>query len=48
MPITPPQVRTPTTGPMPSTLMAAFTMSPSEPENSSATVITGPRGAFCG
>ena len=45
MPITPPQVRVPTTGPMPSALIAALTMSPSDPENSLATATTGPRGA---
>ncbi len=48
MPITPPQVRMPTTGPMPSAWMAALTMSPSEPENSSASATTGPRGASSG
>lgn len=48
MPTTPPQVRTPTTGPMFSALIAAFTMSPSEPENSLATATTGPRGASPG
>ncbi len=48
MPITPPQVRVPTTGPMPSSLMATLTMSPSEPANSSVTATTGPRGASDG
>ncbi len=32
MPMTPPQVRVPTTGPIPRALIAALTMSPSEPE----------------
>src|SRR5438128_1758217 len=36
MPMTPPQVRVPTTGPMPRALIAALTMSPSDPENSFA------------
>jgi hypothetical protein len=48
MPITPPQVRVPTTGPSPSNLIAAVTMSPSDPANSSATVTSGPRRASCG
>src|SRR5271165_4437749 len=43
MPITPPQVRVPTTGPSARSLIAAVTMSPSDPANSSATVTTGPR-----
>src|SRR5919108_472356 len=42
MPMVPPQVLVPTTGPMPSALIAALTMSPSEPENSLATATTGP------
>src|SRR5262249_52724125 len=45
MPITPPQVRVPTTGPRPSSLTAPVTMSPSDPANSSATVTIGPRRA---
>ena len=48
MPITPPQVRVPTTGPSPSVRMALVTMSPSEPANSSASATTGPRGASLG
>ncbi len=48
MPITPPQVRVPTTGPIPSAWMAALTMSPSEPESWSASATTGPRGASPG
>src|SRR6266567_2607459 len=44
MPTTPPQVRVPTTGPRPSSLTAAVTMSPSDPANSSATVTIGRRG----
>src|ERR1700722_11455807 len=43
MPVTPPQVLVPTTGPRPSRRMAAVTMSPSDPANSSATVTSGPR-----
>ncbi len=48
MPITPPQVRVPTTGPRPSSRTAAVTMSPSDPANSSASVTTGPRRASRG
>ena len=48
MPITPPQVRVPTTGPRPSCLKPAVTMSPSEPACSFATATIGPRGAFDG
>src|ERR1700733_3120341 len=48
MPTTPPQVLVPTTGPMPNVRIAAVTMSPSDPANSSATATTGPRGAICG
>src|SRR5580693_6606815 len=48
MPITPPQVRAPTTGPTPSDLIAAVTISPSDPANSSVSVTTGPRGAVDG
>src|ERR1035437_92893 len=42
MPTTPPQVRVPTTGPRPSSLIAAVTMSPSDPANSSASATSGP------
>ena len=48
MPITPPQVRVPTTGPRPSRRIAAVTMSPSDPANSSARVTSGPRARFGG
>ncbi len=44
----PPQVRTPITVPTPSALMAPVTMSPSEPDSSSANATTGPRGASLG
>ncbi len=46
IPTTPPQVRRPTTGPMPCSLNAAVIMSPSEEVISSATATTGPRGAL--
>src|SRR5690606_17015885 len=48
MPTTPPHVRAPTTGPSPSAWARAFTMSPSDPENSFATKTTGPRRARSG
>ena len=48
MPITPPQVRVPTTGPSPRVRMAPVTMSPSDPANSSASATSGPRGASNG
>src|SRR5215475_14052958 len=48
MPITPPQVRAPTTGPSPRMRSAAVIMSPSEPANSSVSATTGPRGTSCG
>ena len=48
MPITPPQVLVPTTGPSPSSLTAAVTMSPSDPANSSASVTIAPRRASRG
>src|SRR5258708_5319556 len=48
MPITPPQVRVPTTGPSRRLLIAAVTMSPSEPANSSVSATTGPRGGAWG
>src|SRR6266576_3217692 len=48
MPMTPPQVRAPTTGPSPRMRSAAAIMSPSEPANSSVSATTGPRGTSCG
>jgi hypothetical protein len=47
-PITPPQVRVPTTGPAPSSRMAAVMMSPSEAEFWLASATSGPRRAFFG
>ena len=48
MPITPPHVRVPTTGPSSSDWIAPVMMSPSDPAYMSVTVTIGPRRASLG